>query len=220
MGQGLFSGGLPPYPRCLSACRGQHWMGFKGPSAFARGCGGEQLAQRVMAGQQHPHAAGVAHDGRADLEQLGADRGGAGLGQLGALQAKSAQVDHQGVGQRRQQQAQLIGLEAMATRAPAEQIELRFLDPVLGLAACAVPPLVQRLGRARQIGDDEARVGALLAVLQPCDDATRLVPGAWPRSSNSPNMRCLVCWPRTARPAPARPTPPACSREFFCSPMM
>jgi hypothetical protein len=27
---GAFSGVPPPYPRCLSACRGQHWMGVQG----------------------------------------------------------------------------------------------------------------------------------------------------------------------------------------------
>jgi hypothetical protein len=26
----------PPYPRCLSSCRGQHWMGFKGPGPAQR----------------------------------------------------------------------------------------------------------------------------------------------------------------------------------------
>jgi hypothetical protein len=52
-------------------------------------------------------------------------------GQFGARQGVPAQVDHQRVGQRGQQQPQLVGPEAVAAGAPAEQIELRFLDAVL-----------------------------------------------------------------------------------------
>ena len=70
-----------------------------------------------------------------------------------------------------------MGLEAVAARAPSEQIQPRLLDPVLGLAARAVAPLVQGLGHAGQIGDDEAWVGASRTVLQPCDDAPVLVSG-------------------------------------------
>jgi hypothetical protein len=49
-----------------------------------------------------------------------------------------AQPLHQRVGQGGQQQPELVGDEARATRARAEQIELRFLDAVPGLAALAV----------------------------------------------------------------------------------
>src|SRR5664279_868688 len=35
-GCGLVLETAPPYPRCLSACRGQHWMGFRGPAPGLR----------------------------------------------------------------------------------------------------------------------------------------------------------------------------------------
>jgi hypothetical protein len=69
--------------------------------------------------------------------------------------------------------------EARATRARAEQIELRFLDAVLGLAALAVKVVVQLDGFALEVGVDEAWVGTLVAVLQPRDDAGS---SFWPRS--------------------------------------
>jgi hypothetical protein len=54
----------------------------------------------------------------------------------------------------------------VTTGACAEQIELGFLDPVLGLAALAVQVVVQRLGGTVEIGDDEAGIGALGTKLQ------------------------------------------------------
>jgi hypothetical protein len=68
---------------------------------------------------------------------------------------------HQRVGQRRQQQPELVGDEARATGSGAEQIELRLLDPVLDLAAPAVQMVIQLYRIALEVGDDEARVGAL-----------------------------------------------------------
>jgi hypothetical protein len=113
-------------------------------------CATQARASSSHARLPAPHAEGVAHLGCADLEQLGADGGRAGLGKLCALQAQATQVDHQRVGQYRQQPPQLIGLESVATRAPPEQIQLRLLDAILGLPASAVPSLVQRLSRARR----------------------------------------------------------------------
>jgi hypothetical protein len=61
---------------------------------------------------------------------------------------------HQRVGQRRQQQRELVGHEARAARPRAEQVQLRLLDPVLRLAALAVQTVVQRVGLALKVGDD------------------------------------------------------------------
>jgi len=36
LGQVLFLGDGSPYPRCLSACRGQHWMSIRGPGPVRR----------------------------------------------------------------------------------------------------------------------------------------------------------------------------------------
>ena len=73
----------------------------------------------------HAHAARVARERRADLEQLGADRRGAGAFEFGAVRGQTAQVDYERVGQRGQQQAQLVAMKLVATGAPAEQISKR-----------------------------------------------------------------------------------------------
>ena len=83
---------------------------------------------------------------------------------------------HQRVGERGEHQAQPIGEELVATRPGAEQIELGFLDAVLCLAALAVEPVVKVGGRQVEVGDDEARVGPLCAVLQARHDTPRDVP--------------------------------------------
>lgn len=64
----------------------------------------------------------------------------------------SPQVDHQRIGQRGQQQTQSVGRVFMAARTPAKQVDLRILDPVLGLVVGAVQPLVQSLRLALQTG--------------------------------------------------------------------
>ena len=92
------------------------------------------------------------------------------------LERELAQPLHQRVGQRGEQQAKLVGREAVAAGTGAEQIELRLLDAVLGLAAGAVQPLVQLYGVALEIGHHEARVVALAAVLEPGDHAPLDVP--------------------------------------------
>src|ERR1019366_5358415 len=61
-------------------------------------------------------------------------------------------------------------LGSLSTRACGEEADLRLLDAVLRLAALAVQLVVQRLRAAIEVGDDEARVAALLAPLQPRDD--------------------------------------------------
>lgn len=55
--------------------------------------------------QQPPHAPGIAHDSCPDLEQLDAEGSGAGVCERRAMQRETAQIDHEGVGQRGQQQA-------------------------------------------------------------------------------------------------------------------
>ena len=105
--------------------------------------GGSEVELRVEH-QRYPHAKGVAKAGRTNLLQPEADGGDAGVGQLGTVQAQPTQVDRQGVGQCRLQQPKLVGLDAVEAcrRTSTVQVELRFLDPVLGLAASAVHALV------------------------------------------------------------------------------
>lgn len=96
--------------------------------------------------------------------------------EFGAHECDSAQPVHQGVGERGQQQPELVGLEPMAARARAEQIELRLLDPVLGLAARAVQLVVQHSGLGFEVGYHEARIHALRAVLEAGDDPPLAIP--------------------------------------------
>ena len=56
------------------------------------------------------------------------------------------------------------------------EVQLVRLDQVLGLSAGAIDLLVERLGQARQIGDDEAAVGALGSGLDAGDDAALDLP--------------------------------------------
>jgi hypothetical protein len=94
------------------------------------------------------------------------------------MQCKTAQLDHQRVGQSRQQQAQLVALEFVATGAPAEQIELRLLDAVLGLTAGALKLLVQGVSIPVQDRDDKAGIGAARIVLEPRNHMTLAIPGS------------------------------------------
>jgi hypothetical protein len=82
------------------------------------------VLERMLRGQQHAYAPGIAHYRRPDFEQLDAVRCRAGAFELGALQCQTAQLDHQRVGQPRQQQTQLVALEFVATGAPPKQVEL------------------------------------------------------------------------------------------------
>jgi hypothetical protein len=54
--------------------------------------------------------------------------------EFGAGQGKAAQIDLHRVGQRGQQQAQLVGLEPVAAGTPSKQVRLDLLDTVFGLA--------------------------------------------------------------------------------------
>ena len=74
------------------------------------------------------------------------------------------------------EQAELIGLPAMAGGAVGARVELHVLDEILHAPACAVDLFVEDFCPARQVGDDEACVAALLARLDAGDDLARLAP--------------------------------------------
>lgn len=90
------------------------------------------------------------------FEQSYADRGGCGMGQFGAGQRGFAQLLHQRIRQRREQDAQPVGKEFLTAGACTEQIQLGFLDPVLRLPALAIQAVIQFCGRQVEVGDDEA----------------------------------------------------------------
>jgi len=90
--------------------------------------GGEALRREAEgglmwegAGEEEADAAGVAHDDGADLEQTAAQDPDLRAGELGAGQADATQSFHQHVGERSQQQAELIGPPQMATGAIANK---------------------------------------------------------------------------------------------------
>ena len=118
----------------------------------------------------------VAPDLRADLEQARADRRGAAVGQFRTLQRHRPQARHQRVRQRRDHQAHLVGVESMAAGPRAEQVELRFFDAVLRLAAGAVDLVVELLARLLEVGHHEPWVDPLVAVLQTCDHTALAIP--------------------------------------------
>src|SRR4051795_7562438 len=61
-------------------------------------------------------------------------------------------------------------------RSEAGEVELVCFDQVLGLPPRAIDLVVERLGQARQIGDDEAAVGTLSPGLDARDDAALGIP--------------------------------------------
>ena len=136
----------------------------------------EDGAQGVMRSEQNAHAAAIAQDGRADLEQLYPDRSGGRPGQFGTGQGDLAQTLHQRISECGEHQAQSVGEELVAAGARAEEVKLSLLDAILGLAALAIEIVVERVGGQVEIGDDKARVGALAAVLQTRDDTALDVP--------------------------------------------
>ena len=77
---------------------------------------------RKGAGEEEADAAGVAHDDGADLEQTTAQDPDLSAGEFGTGQTDGAQSLHQHVGERGEQQAELIGPPQMATGAIGEQV--------------------------------------------------------------------------------------------------
>ena len=71
-----------------------------------------------------------------------------------------------------EKEPELVGLPAVAGSAVGPGVELVLLDHVFHPAAGAVELLVKHLGRAAQVGDDEADVGALRGGLDAGDDPT------------------------------------------------
>ena len=74
------------------------------------------------------------------------------------------------------EQAELIGLPAMAGGAVGARVELHVLDEILHAPARAVDLFVEDFCPPWQVGDDEAYVAALLARLDAGDDLAGLAP--------------------------------------------
>ena len=76
-----------------------------------------------------------------------------------------------------QQQAELVGPEAMAAEAVGEAGVLEILDPQLGLAAPHVPVVERKRREVGAAGHHEAEVAAFLQLLGFVDDAALVRPG-------------------------------------------
>ncbi len=81
-----------------------------------------------------------------------------------------AKLMQQPVGAGMQEEAELVGLPTVARRAVGLGVELVVLDHVFHPPAGAVDLLVERLGAAAQVGDDEADVTALGGSFHAGDD--------------------------------------------------
>jgi len=169
---GRIAGGLPPTPEA-SACRGPTrqllWR------ERLRGSQ-ESIAHRMMRGEQDAHAASIADDGSAGLEQLDADGGRRGASQFGIGQGNGAQAVHERVGQGGEHHAQPVGQKSVAAGTGTKEVELGFLDPVLRFAALAVQIVVELVGRQAEVGDHETGFVALCAEFEAHDDAPLPIP--------------------------------------------
>ena len=97
--------------------------------------------------------------------------------------ARTPQCEHHPISSGMHHQPELVGGRLGARGAIGGEVKLVRLDQVLGLPARAVDVLVEMLRCACEVGDDEARVGALWSGLDAGDDTTgagigRFGPGA------------------------------------------
>src|SRR6202140_4890170 len=99
-------------------------------------------------------------DAPGHLDQAEADRVELGVAPERCPGRQPAQAQHQPVGGGVDQEAELVGGGLGARGAVGGKVQLVRLDQVLGLPARAIYLLVERFRQAREIGDDEAAVGA------------------------------------------------------------
>ena len=77
-----------------------------------------------------------------------------------------------------QEQAELIGLPTRAGGLVGTRVELHVLDQIFHAPALAIDLVVEMLGAAGEIGDDEACIGAERRRLDAGDHLVRPAPGA------------------------------------------
>lgn len=149
----------------------------------------EQRLVRAAARQVKDDATGCDADPGCDFDQLQPDRVDAGVRVVRAAEGDPPHPFEQHVGERREQQAELIRREVVATGAVGEQAQLLLLDPILHLATDAVLLVVDRLRRyggrsfdaggnvlVEQVRHHEPRVLALAGVLGFGDHPSLTIP--------------------------------------------
>ena len=96
----------------------------------------------------------------ADLDEALPEGGEIGPGERDAARHGIAQGEHQPVGNGVQDEAELVGDQALAGRPVRVELDLVLLDQVLDLAAGAVEPFEEMAGLSAERGDDVSRVEA------------------------------------------------------------
>ena len=141
------------------------WVSFWSTScAKTVGHCSEKRFGGVGAAEVDPDTAGGDADGGSDFEQVGADGAALGPGMIGAGQADGAQGMEDHIGERCEPLTQMVGPQRGCGDAIGEETELLFFDTIFHVTPGTVPRSVTCLrivnaGAARQVGDDEARVG-------------------------------------------------------------
>jgi hypothetical protein len=115
-------------------------------------------------------------DAGGDFDQTEPDRVELGVAPERGARCQAAQAQQQPVGGGVDQEAELVGCRLAAGGAVGGEVQLVRLDQVFGLPARAIDLLVERLGQTREIGNDEAAVGALRPGLDTGDDAALDIP--------------------------------------------
>jgi len=129
--------------------------------------------------QNRPDAYG---DHCRDFEQMLADDPGRGFG-MGRVpfESRFAQFDEEQLGEGRKPKPQLVGAHRFATHPVVEEVELLFLDPVFGIASCAMELPVEPLRLPQRmicgkVRHDGARVLSLGIDLSLGDDLAGTAP--------------------------------------------
>ena len=140
----------------------------------------ELVFVRTSRGDGEVDAAHAGSHLRTELEQLEANGGDGGIGELAMAQTDAAQGIDENIGHGRERHTQLIGLHGGRRGAIGEQLEL-LTNAVLGFSAGAVELLVEGariVGDAATLegGDDEARIGALQRMLGLADNPAGAAP--------------------------------------------
>ena len=120
--------------------------------------------------QGDAHAGFEFRDAHGDFEKRPAQRFESGLAPQRAAGRGLAEPVQQPVGAGVQEESELVGFPAVAGGAIGLGVEFVVLDHVFHFAAGAIELLVERLGLAAQVGDDEADVAALRGRLDTGND--------------------------------------------------
>jgi hypothetical protein len=137
---------------------------------------GQQVAVRITRCQVHSYAAAGIPDAGPDLQELQPQGIDLSSFQIRALQVPTQQPE-QAVGGGVQEQAELIVQKTVAAQAVGLDLQLQFFNAVFHVAPQHVDLVIDELGVANQVSDQEELIGTQSVVLQLGDDAAGPGPG-------------------------------------------